>query len=388
MNPSFRDQELDTARLSRARRRRRSRMLTQLRADEREAFLEELAHQVTPTFEFYLLALLAGILIGLGFSFNQTALLVAGALVAPRMGPLIGLALAAISGSLRFFLRLLLSVAVLISLAAAGAAASAWLTASLAPSPVLAFAHARLNLLDFSVLALGAAILSQRLARANAVAPLASAAVAYEVLLPLGALGVGLARDLPSLWPGALLILAFHLTWTALIGLMTLFVLGFRPLVGSTESLAVAIALAAFVGLGGALGLGASVLAVLPTPTPTPTATGTPTSTPSATPSATTTATASLTPTPSQTPTLAPTMTPAPAFAVVVGTGGFGAFLRQAPDGPPVAGLLDGAALLVLRGPEVVAGRVWWHVRTAEGLEGWLLADFIATVTPVPSPTP
>src|SRR3972149_11164372 len=121
MNPSFRDQELDTARLSRARRRRRSRMLTQLRADEREAFLEELAHQVTPTFEFYLLALLAGILIGLGFSFNQTALLVAGALVAPRMGRLIGLALAAISGSLRFFLRLLLSVAVLLSLAAAGA---------------------------------------------------------------------------------------------------------------------------------------------------------------------------------------------------------------------------------------------------------------------------
>ncbi len=52
-------------------------MLTQLRADEREAFLEELAHDVSPSIDLYLRALAAGVVIGLGFRVDQEALLVA-----------------------------------------------------------------------------------------------------------------------------------------------------------------------------------------------------------------------------------------------------------------------------------------------------------------------
>ena len=90
--------------LSRARRRRTRRMLTQLQADEREVFLEWLAHQTSPTVAFFIYALLAGLFIGVGFRFDQRALLIAGALLAPSMGPVAGMALAAVSGSLRFFI--------------------------------------------------------------------------------------------------------------------------------------------------------------------------------------------------------------------------------------------------------------------------------------------
>ena len=62
---------------SAARRRRARRMLTQLRADEREAFLEGLAQLVTPDVSFFLRALAAGLLIGFGFRLDQRALLVA-----------------------------------------------------------------------------------------------------------------------------------------------------------------------------------------------------------------------------------------------------------------------------------------------------------------------
>ncbi len=65
-------------------------MLTQLRADEREAFLEDLAHIVTPGVDFFLYVLLAGLLIGLGFRLEQISLLFVGALVAPKLGPVIG----------------------------------------------------------------------------------------------------------------------------------------------------------------------------------------------------------------------------------------------------------------------------------------------------------
>ena len=87
----------DPESLPRARRRRANRMLTQMRADEREAYLEELAHQVSPGIDLYLFAGVAGLFIGLAFRFDQLALLVAAVLVAPRLAPEAGMALAASS---------------------------------------------------------------------------------------------------------------------------------------------------------------------------------------------------------------------------------------------------------------------------------------------------
>ena len=57
----------------------------------------------------------------MGYRYDQRALLIAGALVAPRLGPVVGLSLAAVSGSLRFFLRMLVALALGVLLVAVAA---------------------------------------------------------------------------------------------------------------------------------------------------------------------------------------------------------------------------------------------------------------------------
>jgi hypothetical protein len=373
--------------LSRARRRRVGRMLTQLRADEREAFLEDLAREVSPGVELFMFAALAGVAIGLGFRFEQRALLLLGALVAPRMAPVAGLALAAVSGSTRFFLRMLASLGVAVLFLAVTAGISGGLVAPAGSSEILASGHMRLNLVDFAVLLGGSILLARALAQGSRVARLPSVAVAYEVLLPLGAAAVGFAHGEPGLWQGALLTFGLHLTWAVVAGLGTLAALGFRPLVGSGHSLAAAIGLMAVLGLLGAFGLGASVLAAAPTPTPTPTPTAT--GTPTGTPTRTLTPTPSASPTTSATPTITATSTPTPPppIGIIFGTGTSGVFLRQAPNGLPIAGLLEGDVVAILSGPVTQGEGLWWEVRTRDGTTGWVLGGFLATITPTPTVT-
>jgi hypothetical protein len=372
----------------RARRRRARRMLTQLRADERETFLEELAHHVSPNVDIFLYALAGGLLLGLGFRFDQRALLFAGLLLSPRMAAVTGLSLAAVSGSVRFFVRQLAGVLVATALAAAIGGLAGGLAWPPGTASVLAAGHMKLNLVDFLLLLAGATLMAYTLARNGQVHPLASMAAAYEILLPAVAAGVGLVAGQTDLWTGGLLTLALHLTWATVAGMATLAVLGFRPLTGNGHSLAAAIGLMAVIGLLGALNLGASVLAAAPTPTPTPTITPTPTATGTSTPTSTPTRTPLPSATASPTATDTPTATPTPPPAVIFGTGGLGALLRDAPNGQPLGGLIEGSPVLVLGGPEIVGGQAWWNIRTADGLEGWVLGTFLATLTPTPSPTP
>ena len=373
-------------RLMRARQRRANRMLTQLRADEREAFLEDLARLVTPGFDLYLRLLLAGVLVGVGFRLDQRALLAAGVLVAPLMAPVVGLALASVSGSARFFLRELGSLAVGFALLAIAAGLSGGLGLPSGESSILAAGHVKLNLIDFGLLLGGSIVLAFVLARRSQISALASVAVGYELLLPLGAAGIGLVSGDPDMWRGALLTFGLHLTWAILAGMGTLVVLGFRPLVGGGRSLPVAVVLIGVMGLLSALGLGASVIAAAPTPTPTPTATPTATATGTATitPTATRTPTGTRTPTPTATET--GTATPLPPRAIVFGGGDAGVILRDAPNGNLVAGVFHGMDLEVIGGPQREGEQVWWQVRTVDGQEGWLLGTYMATVTPTLTP--
>ena len=261
----------DHERFTRARRRRARRMLTQLRADEREVFLEGLAHQVSPTIGLFIYALLAGLLIGLGFRFDQRAILVAGALLAPRMAPVAGMALAAISGSPRFFLRMLAALTVAAALMALAAGLSGGLYAASEPSLIMTAGHTKLNLIDLGLLLVGATLMAAGLAHKEHIPALPSAAVAYELALPLGLTGIGLVLGNPDLWQRALLTFGLHLTWAIVAGLVTLTIIGFRPLTGNSHSLAAAMVLMGLVALFSAAGMGASVMASIPTPTPTPT---------------------------------------------------------------------------------------------------------------------
>lgn len=387
MNPKTTEPLNNPERLSRARRRRARRMLTQLRADEREAFFEELAHTVSPSVELFLYALLAGLLIGLGFRFDQRAVLIAGVLVAPRMVPITGLALAAVLGSPRFFLRTLAALAVSLALLGLIAGLSGGLISSEKPALLLARGHASLNWIDFALVFVGAVLMAYSLARTQRIPTLPSVAVAYELVLPLGATALGLALGTPNLWQDALLTFGVHLTWAIVVGLGTLVVLGFRPLTGASHSLAAAIVLMGIVALAGAFGLGISVLASLPTPTPTPTITPTPSNTPTASMTSTVTPTPTVTPSPTATPTSTSTGTPLPPLAIVFRTGDLGGFLRDAPRGEIIGFVEEGDTLSVIGGPEEISGGFWWLVRTEEGQEGWLLGVLLATLTPSTNPT-
>lgn len=377
----------DPESLPRARRRRANRMLTQMRADEREAYLEELAHQVSPGIDLYLFAGAAGLLIGLAFRFDQLALLVAAVLVAPRLAPVAGMALAAVCGSLRYFGRQIGAMLLALLLVAVAAALFGGLGDSRSAS-VLAAGYTGLNLVDFLVLAAGAALLGSTLARAGSIDPIPSALVAYELFLPAAAVGYGLATGQLAVWQGAALTLALHLSWAVVACGLVLVLYGFRPLTGSGYSLPAAIGLMAALGLISALNLGVSVLAAVPTPTPTPSPTPTATPSPPPTATRTPTATATATITPTATDTATPTLTPTPPAALVFGTGGAGVLLRDTPNGESSSGLIEGLPVVIIAGPQTVDGEEWLQVRVADGREGWILARYIATLTPTPSPTP
>lgn len=382
--------------LSPARRRRARRMLTQLRADEREVFLENLAHTVSPSVDLFLYSILAGLLIGLGFSLDQNALLIAGALATPRMAPIAGLALAAVSGSPRFFLRMFAALAVALVLLSLVAGLSGLITSSLSSGVLLALEHASLNLVDLGLLLVGAVLMSLSVGRTQQVPLLASTAVAYELVLPLGAAAIGLVQGNPELSQDALLLFGLHLTWAVVASVGTFVALGFRPLTGYSHSIATAIVLIGLVALVSALGLGYSVMASLPTPTATPTFTSTPSGTPTITATFTPSATPTVSSTPTVTPTFTATSTPLPPLAIVIQTGDLGGYLRDAPAGDITGFLRDGDEVRIIGDPVEVNGVLWWPVRTSDGSVGWLHGALIATATPTlpiastatPTPTP
>ncbi len=385
-------ESIDSNHIYAARRRRAQRRLTQLRADEREAFLEDLAHEVTPEAISFLAALASGALIALGLRFDQIALIVAGILIAPRMIHIPGIALASISGSLKFFFRQLIN---LIIMAAAFMLPAALITQLVLGQPsqmVLATSQSGLNLIDFALLLAGAILITLHLVRKQEIDLMASIALVYEIMVPLEALTLAFIWGQTEQWQGALLVFAVHLCIAVAASLITLAVLGFRPLIGNRRSLIVAIGLMGLIGVLSTIGLGISIAAAVPTPTPTPTCTPTPTATATITPTATMTSTPTATLTPTPTRTLTPTATPTPPSGIIVRTGGMGVILRESPGGEPVGSLVEGARVAVLGGPEEADGHFWWLVRTelgsGEELEGWLLDDYVATMTPESSPAP
>jgi uncharacterized hydrophobic protein (TIGR00271 family) len=132
-----------------------------------------------------------------------------------------------------------------------------------------------------------------------------------------------------------------------------------------------------------------------PTLTHTPTLTASPTQGPSPTHTNTSTATPTSTPTPTEThtptttasPTSTPTSTPTPYTSYLEGLLFPGMRLRQYPDGPVIATLLEGDTLTVLYGKEIVNGLVWIEVQDKGGRIGWIPQIYVLTPTPSITPT-
>lgn len=389
----------DLKRLPPARRRRAQRLLLPLSADEREAFLDDIAYRTSPSLDFYLFSLLSGLILALGLWLDAPALLVLGALFAPTMTPLVGVALGTISGSMRFFGRSLIglltaSLLVFVTSLSIGFMASYWQPFEFSQ----AYLHTQLAWHHFLVLAVGSILTAIAIVRTRRRAAVASVALAYELYVPLAAAGLGLGSGVPHLWPDGLVVFSIHFAWAAILGTITLVILGFRPLTifGYTAGgVLTIIGVILLIGLGGAGAAVGGQVALptftpsetpLPTETMTPSPTGTATITPiPATVTLPATLTASITVPPSETPIPSPT----PVYAIVSAPEEYsGAILRDGPSfaNTAITSILNGTLIEVLSEIPTQSGDVaWLNVKLPDGPEGWMLQSAITIATPVPN---
>ncbi len=380
----------DPEHLPPARRRRARRVLAPLEADERAAFLDELAHRASPSFDFFLFSLVSGLVLGLGLLLDTPALLVLGAILAPLMAPAVGVALGTVLGSVRYFLRSLVGLLIGCALVFAAGAGVGLITRIWTPPSLLqAHLYAQLSWANFLVLAIGSSFTVAMMLHRDHHPEVPSVALAYELYTPLAIAGFGLVSGVPHLWPDGLVVFAVYLAWSVLLGALTFAVLGFRPLTLFGYTLGAAVALLGVILLIGISGAGAAFGGQFGLPTPIPTATFTPTPTPTRTPTPvppTSTPTPSLTPTVTPTPTQTPTMTPTPVYAAVRSADQKGAVLRAEPGGRILKSYFDGTRMEVLPQTEKIGGVVWVEVIAPDGTRGWIVQSLLASPTPTKAP--
>ncbi len=380
-----------------ARRRRARRLLAPLEADERSIVLDQLRRRTSPNFDFFLFSVVSGIAFSIGIMLDSPVVLVLAAVLAPLMAPLVGLSLATVVGSYRFFFRSLAGMVIgcwLVFLMgiAAGILGRVWLPASMTS----AYLNARLSMDNIIVVTFGAVFTAATMAHHERSPSAPSVALAYTLFLPLVVAGYGLGSGVPHLFPDGLIVFAIHLAWGALLGAITLAILGFRPMTFLGYTLGGVVTL---IGVAAALGVGAYSLTLgwftppLAVPTYTPTATSTrtpipPTPTRTATPMPpSVTPTITLTTTRTTTPTQTYTPSPVPVYARIGPEQG--ATLRSGPgyDAPPIyPGVIQGTLVQLIGEPQEVKGELWVQVLVIEDSRvGWMLQSLLSIATPEPN---
>jgi hypothetical protein len=401
-------------------RRRRAQRRAYFPTDEAEraALFAHLTRRAYPSYDFFVFSLIAGVILGAGYFVNSQALLIFGILVAPLITPWLGLLLAAIAGSGRFFAQMLVALLVSSFLIFISGLLAGFASRTFGPLNFNeAFTHSRMWWPEFIVLTIGAVVLTISFVRSEERPYLPSALVAYVFFLPLCAAGFGLGSGVSEIWPQGLLVFLAHVAWASLLGIITLFLLRFYPtdLGGAalTGTALVAI-IGTVISLTGAFqwiriqaGLATPEPPPVPpatsTPAPIPTITsspmpeqttafiGVPTQTPSRTPAPTTQAT--LPPTETATSTI--TAEPTPIIGLIRAAEGGGAFIRERPGGIVLATLSNGSTVTIVPNDiQEVNGVTWVHVFTVVNdvrVEGWMIQAVLVTATPVadwqPSPT-
>lgn len=417
MSEAFPSPELPS---SRARRRRARRMILPSDAEGREAILLTLSRRAYPTAEFFVLSLLCGAILGVGYLLDSPLILAFGALSAPLLMPWLGMLLATARGAIGFWLQTLAALFLSALLTFAASLISGWLLRALPPRTLTqAFYHARLWPADFVILALGALILVLSFVRSDEKPYLPSALLAYTLYLPISAAAIGLGGEIPELWPHGLLVALVRLAWASLLGTLVFYLLRFRPisLIGVFFSGGVLFGWLLVLGwAGGKWPSAQAALAEKPSPSPTAIL-APPSASPSATPSlrasptpflasATPTTlsatptfpfaplTPSETPSPSETPTPTITAIPTPVYGRVSSPRGGGAYLREAPSftARVLISLNNGTVVEVFpQDAKLVGNDTWLRVTVVingRRLEGWMLSTVIEMPTPVPSWSP
>ncbi|MFZ5858264.1 MAG: DUF389 domain-containing protein [Chloroflexota bacterium] len=402
---------------ARARRRRAQRMLFPADAEGQTAVLAELARRSYPTFELFIYAILSGAIIAAGYLLDSQAVLIFGILAAPLLTSWVGLSIASVTGSPRYFfqtLAALLVSALIVFLIGVGAGFAASPFEPRTHQEV--HIHASLWIPELVVLTIGAILLVITFVRTEDKPYLPSVVLAYSLYLPVSAAGFGLGARLDGVWPQAALVALVHFSWATLFAILTLLFMRFRPrsFGGFIFSLLIIVAILAalitWMGFGGAApnlvngtppqpalsGVEGSALDATKTTRPTVTVSGSPSPEPNPSPSVillpspSATASATLTESVADIPaeTLPPSITvvPTPVFAKINSPEGGGARVRSSPGGDYLFTLNNGYIVTVLGETMDVGGVIWVKIlvdRNGEKTEGWIIQSLLATATPI-----
>ena len=117
-----------------SRRRRRSRSYFSSENGAQDALLEEMGQKLSPRFDFLLYSLLSGLAIGFAVFADSFPILILALALTPFLAPVLGLAFGLITGSTRYFFRVLAGFFV---------------------GSLLAFAGSYINRLDFKIMGSG-----------------------------------------------------------------------------------------------------------------------------------------------------------------------------------------------------------------------------------------
>jgi len=380
-------------------RRRRARQPLIARPSEEEVpdRLESMAGRAIPTFDFFVFALIAGSLMGIGYLLNAPAILLLAIALAPFPAPWVGVSLAAATGESRFFGQTLggFFTAILIIFITgllSGLASRIFMPIVLDQ----AYLHARLWWPDLLLVAIATISLLVLFIQNDDKPVLPGLILNYSLLLPIGAAGFGLGNGTPGMWPQALAVFLVHLALSIVLALAIFYYMGFRPLESIGYAWGAGVILVSLMVVVGFAGLGTLV----PVPQPTQAAaTATPTLA-TATPSLAPVTAASRTPTPvppSATP--APSLTPTASITPIVipttaygriqsRADGDGATIRNSPGGSAITTILNGYVVEILPDePVTLDGNVWIKVKVTTStriIEGWILQSLVVTPTPQP----
>ena len=404
--------------LARARRRRARRMLFPADPDAQADVLTDLARRSYPTYELYIFSLLCGAILGAGYLLDSQAVLIFGILAAPLLTPWVGLTIAGVTGSVRFFAQTLAALFI-----SALMVFIIGLVAGFADTPFeprtlnQIYMHSSLWWPDLVVLALGAILLVVSFVRSETRPSLPSVMLAYEFYLPISAAGFGIGAGLDGVWPQAALVFVVYFAWATFFGLVALAFMRFRPrsLGGVAFSLFLLIAvIATLVSLmkPGSFKFDFSLDRIFPPPaavdispvalspnTPSglsSTLTGTPSPRPTLSPIATLpVSAASIPPTllggdvtlpATETPLPTVTIEPTPVLAKINAPEGGGAYMRKEPAGKFMATLDNGVIVEVLGETQEISGVTWIKIAAIKNglrMEGWVIQTVLMTATPV-----
>ena len=396
--------DFETSHIDADRRRRRRRLLVPNGKTERAAYLNEIAKRLNPNLDFFLISLLAGLVLGAAILFDNPAVYILAALVSPFMAPVVALGFSTSVGSIRFFIQSLGSLLLGSAIIFFCGMLSGWISHLFANlTTQQAIYHTRFTVPDFILLTIGAALaiyLTVRVPKQRSL--VASVALAYEIYLPIGVAGFGLTSKVNGLFPQALKVAGVHLFWVLLVGAIVLIILKLRPFTFFGFLLTAALVGAGIYALVVTSALGSAVeRQIAPFITRTPKLTTqapntilltTPTLTPSPvisevveTPTLAGTPTNTLIPSPTATVTITPK--PTPVWAMVYSEKYTGVIVRKEPglNGAQLTSLLNNAIVQVLADTQLVDSYVWAHVLLDDGREGWIVRNLLVTSTPVPN---